>query len=106
MPYIDDKTYAELRENFIKIKKRTEQAIDKAKAERHNHSFSNEAINWVDLHCVDVDFIVGEFDCWYLATIEEAAPDRPSLLAFIRDNVKISELNDEIGHEVYFVTEW
>lgn len=61
-----------------------------------------EAINWADLKCTDVESVMSlHNDSFYRAVIEEASPDCPKFIQFIRGQLK------ERGFgEVEIVTEW
>jgi len=84
--------------------KAIEEAVDAAlgKAAATDGSWRDEPINWADLHCAGVEFVVDEFsDGRYVATIEEASPACPSLCKFVAN-----ELNKVGFGDVEVRTEW
>ena len=70
--------------------------------DRKDKLFVHEAINWADLHCVDVADVDSYFNDKYIqVTIEEAAPECLNFQAHI-----IKKL-EEIGYKhVNVVTQW
>lgn len=102
----DDKT-AVPEENLCQIRgriKAIEEVVEAAlvKASETDGSWRTEEVNWGDLHCAGVEFVVDEFsDGRYVATIEEASPYCPSLCGFVAN-----ELNEAGFGDVEVRTEW
>lgn len=87
----------ELRENFQEIEHKVNTAI--SKLDRDGGSWSNEPINWADLRCACVEYIIGNGYEYYQATIEEADPTCPHLVTAIDQMVSFDG-------ELAIVTEW
>lgn len=61
-----------------------------------------EAINWGDLKCADVEYVESlHNEAFYRACIEEASPDCPKFIQFIRSGMRNRGFS-----EVEIVTEW
>lgn len=89
----------EIRARFQSIETAVNQALAKAKVT--DGSWRSEPINWADLKCAAVEYVIDSEDGWYRATIEEAAPACPSLCAFVKKQI------DAVGFgDVEVVTEW
>ncbi len=80
-------------------------AVEAAIAEAQKHkadSLQHEAINWGDLHCDGVLFVIDvNGKRFYLATVTEASPNCPDLQAFLQGSLL------QAGFEnVQIVTAW
>ena len=80
-------------------------AVEAAIAEAQKHktgSLQHEAINWGDLHCDGVVFVIGvNGKRFYLATVTEASPACPDLQTFLQG--RLSEMGFK---NVQIETEW
>ena len=96
---LDSTTQAGIRAEFPKIKAAVNEALEAANYT--DGSWQSEPINWADLKCADVEYVIDEHDGRFVATIEEASPGCPSLCNFVRKHLESIGLAD-----VDVVTEW
>lgn len=81
------------------IEQAVNQIIEQAQSKKDQFP---EAINWADLKCADVELVVSlHNDQFYRAIIEEASPDCPKFIQFIRGQLKERRFD-----EVEVITEW
>jgi len=63
------------------------------------YKLENESINWGNLHCHDVDYLM--YKQKYIVWIEEASPDAQSLQKYIS-----SKFYEKTGEEIEVITTW
>ncbi len=85
---------------FQKLKDLINQVIKKSEKYK-NDKFSDQAINWADLKCYGIDFVISE-DCEanWLVQIDEAAPDSWKFCNYIHDEMQ------KLGYNVFVETSW
>lgn len=88
-----------IKNRMTAIEKAVNEIIALAKERKDNFP---EAINWGDLKCADVEYVESLYNkSFYRASIEEASPDCPKFIQFIRSGMRSRGFG-----EVEIVTEW
>lgn len=85
-------------ETMKRLQKACDGAIERAYGTRRDIP---GAVNWADLHCLDVEWYETLYgDSGYRVIVEEAAPENPDFQKFIREDIQ------KFGFDVEVVTEW
>lgn len=88
-----------IKQRFPKIERFVNEVLEELRAT--DGSWHSEAINWADLRCAEVQYIITEHDEHYMAIIEEASPACPSLCTAVSARLKSAGFEN-----VYVQTEW
>ena len=96
---LDTNSQAGIRAEFARIKTAVNEALKKAFSTEG--SWHSEPVNWADLRCVAVEYVIDDYDGRYLATIEEASPGCHALCSYVQQYLESVGLVD-----VEIVTEW
>lgn len=101
------KDYFIERDTIIKrfkfIETAVNEAIEEAVSVHGSGAFDGDAINWADLRCATVEFVVNEHGDYYHAIVEEADPTSYKLREFIQKKIDAISF---CGQTVWVETEW
>lgn len=94
----------QIKSRFDIIETAVNMALKKARqqVEEGNESLARDPINWGDLKCQSVEFVIGKDYEHYRVVIDEAAPECYALCKFVIDELAADGIKD-VGE---VTTEW